>query len=401
MKLVYFDCTSGAAGDMIVAALLDAGAHFERLRDALATLAVGGYELDFREVFRAGLRASRFDVKLIESQVPRTLSEVLAVINAGNLSRSARQRAQRIFERLAAAEAAVHGRGIDEVHFHEVGAVDAIIDVCGAAVCLEEIGADRITASPLALGGGTASTAHGTIAVPAPAVLELVQGVPCYGGGGDMELTTPTGAAILTTICDTFGPMPRMSPVCVGCGAGSRDVPGRANILRAVIGEGLREAGSERRVRVIETNIDDMSPELVGHLTEQLLELGVLDVFTTPVSMKKGRPGILVTVLVDDRLEDKAQELLFNETTTFGVRSYEVERKTLERRTVKVMTPFGDVRVKVGLAGDRVCSVSPEYEDCRKAALARGVPLKEVYAAAAWAAGKEGLDTSVRPDCKD
>jgi len=401
MKLVYFDCGSGAAGDMIVAALLDAGADFAHLEEALATLPVGGYALDLHEVSRGGLRARRFEVTTDESRTHRRLSDILAIIDAGKLTDRAAKTARDVFRRLADAEASVHGEPASEVHFHEVGAVDAIVDICGAAICLDEIDPDRIVGSPLALGGGVALTAHGEIPIPAPAVLELTRGVPCYGGTSDWELTTPTGAAILTTVCDEFGPMPSMKPVSTGCGAGSRQIPGRANVLRAVIGETEENRPSTGFIWVLETNLDDMTPELTGYVAGRLLESGALDVFTTPVAMKKGRPGVLLTVLVEDELKAKAEELLFAETTTFGIRCHRVERATLHRRTVMVETAFGEVGVKVGSAGGRVLSVSPEFEDCANAARAAGVPLKRVYAAARCAASAGGLSADAGKDHTD
>ncbi|HEY8231294.1 MAG: nickel pincer cofactor biosynthesis protein LarC [Vicinamibacterales bacterium] len=386
-RLVYFDCASGAAGDMLLGAAVDLGLPLERLRDELARLPVQGYRLETERVSRSGLAATKVHVRLDgEDKTHRHLRHVLEIIDGSTLDTAVKEKAAALFRRLADAEAAVHGTSPEKVHFHEVGALDSIVDVVGGVIALRSLGAERFVSSPLNLGTGTVTMSHGTFPVPPPATARLVTGVPVYGDG-EGELVTPTGALLVTGHATEYGPLPAMRIEASGHGAGSRDTRGRPNVLRLIVGQ--EDARAEGRVLVLETEVDDAAPQLLGPLLEQLLTAGALDAFFTPVQMKKGRPGVLVTVLAPPDRREAIEELLFRETTTLGVRRQEWLRTELERETATVATPYGPVRVKVGRRGTVVYNAWPEFEDCQRLAAEAGVPVKEVLAAAlaAWRSG--------------
>ena len=390
-RLVYFDCASGASGDMLLGALVDLGLPIDSLRQELAKLPLGGYRLEARAVDRSGLRATKVDVLIEGQDTPhhhdahphghdhRGLRDILDLIGRSTLDTAVKERAAALFRRLAEAEAAVHGTSPEEVQFHEVGAVDSIVDIVGGVCGLAWLGADGFAASALNVGTGAVTMSHGTFPVPPPATARLLNGVPVYGAG-EGELLTPTGALLVTAYATTYGPLPPVRLEGVGHGAGSRDTPGRPNVLRIIVGE--EAAGASERVLVLETEIDDMPAQLCGPLMDHLLAAGALDVFYTAVQMKKGRPGLLVTVLCDPSRREALEEVLFTETTTLGVRRQEWERTALERDRVTVETVHGTVAIKRGRRGGRVYNAQPEFEDCRRIAEARGVPVKEVWAAA-------------------
>lgn len=389
MTVAYFDCFSGAAGDMIVASLVDAGADAAGLKEQLASLRLTGVSISIEKINKQGFSATRFHVRLDEN-VPRPhrhLADVLAIIGGSGLRDAVKQRSAQVFERLAQAEAAVHGTTVDRVHFHEVGAEDAIVDIVGAVVALELLGVHRIICSPIPTGSGTVRCDHGVLPVPAPATAELLKGVPIAASDETHELTTPTGAALLTTLADGFGPVEPMTIKSIGYGAGTREGKTRPNILRVLIGQATDDAEIDE-VTVVEANVDDASPELIGHCMERLFNKGALDVFVVPIQMKKSRPGVLLTVLCTRDRIAAMERVLFAETTTFGVRRHEVRRTKLSRRYEAIKTPFGTVRMKIGEL-DGVVTASPEFEDCREAALRHDVSLREVMAAAraAWSAG--------------
>jgi len=386
MRCIYFDCSSGASGDMIVGALLDAGLPLKTLREELGRLQLPGYRVKAARVKRRGIAGTKFDV-VIETRrhEHRRLKDVLDIVRRSTLSERVQQDVERVFRRLAQAEAFVHGTTAEEATFHEVGAVDSIVDVVGAVVGLEQLDIAQVAVSALATGSGFVECEHGRFPVPAPAVAELLKGFPITSGEIEMELTTPTGAAVLTTLGGHFGKMPSMTVESVGYGAGARDPAEMPNLLRVVIGETPVRAESDR-VWVLETNIDDMSSELFEVLFERLFAAGALDVFTTAIQMKKGRPAVKLSVLAPEELRSRAEEIIFRETTTFGIRAYEVERRKLERQSVRVRTKFGEVRVKLGRLGGELLTASPEYEDCRRAAARGGIALKEVYEEARRAA---------------
>lgn len=387
MKIAYFDCFCGAGGDMIVAALIGAGADADALREGLESLGIGGYALAIAPVKKQGFAATRFHVELEtpDKQPHRHLQQIVGIINDSTLPAPVKGKAVRIFERLAKAEAKVHGTTVEQVHFHEVGAVDAIVDVVGAVLALQQLGVERIVCSPIPTGSGTITCDHGTIPIPAPATAELLIGVPLAACDEVGELITPTAAAVLTTLADEFGPMPGMTVTSIGYGAGTRDGEKRANVLRVLIGR-LGTEGEADEIAVLEANLDDASPELVGHCMDRLLSEGALDVYTVPIHMKKSRTGLLLTVLCRHEQTPMMERIIFAETTTFGVRRHSVTRAKLRRRHESVDTPFGSVRMKVGERSG-IVTASPEFEDCKAAALRHNVPLREVIAAAntAWA----------------
>ena len=400
MRAVYFDCFAGVSGDMIIGAQFDLGADLESMKQQLSSLALDGYDITSHRVERSGIAATKFDVELNETGQPeRTLADIRAIIARSSVTDHVKEHAIRVFERLAEAEAHVHWTTPDKVHFHEVGAVDSIIDIVGAMIGFELLGIERFFCSPLRLGSGSVNTEHGQLPVPAPATAELLRSVPVYAGELEGEFVTPTGAAIVATLCEEFGPLPRMKITRIGYGAGSRNPDGFPNALRLLLGE-IEESDEQRSIDdktqtkvyatseaiiVIECNIDDMNPQVYGFVMERAFALGALDVFITPVQMKKDRPGALLTVLSKSETVEVLIEMLLAETTTLGVRYYEVNRRVLERTIETVHTHYGPVRIKVARDGARTLHFQPEYEDCARVALAARVSFLEVHAAAAAA----------------
>ncbi len=391
MRIAYFDCFSGISGDMVLGALVDTGVSVDALRHELAKLPVSGYELEAREVRRAGLRGCKLDVKLVEAAHSHgtTLASINRIIDESTLSDRVKETSKRIFQRLIEAEARAHGVAPEEAHLHEAGGIDALVDIIGAVVGMELLEVDEVHASAIAVGGGTIRVAHGTLPVPAPATAELLKEVPIVPGEVEAELTTPTGAAIVTTLASSFGLVPPGMIEKIGYGAGARDFEAGPNLLRLLLLQPQASATVDS-VWVLETNLDDLSPEIVAYVSERLFALGAIEVFSQVVQMKKGRTGVLLSVLTDDAHKCELEEALFAETTTFGVRSYRVGRAKLAREIIEVEMELGKVKVKVGRRDGRVVSRSPEYEDCRRLAAARGVPLKEVYRQALLAVAKYG-----------
>jgi uncharacterized protein (TIGR00299 family) protein len=378
MTLAYFDCFSGISGDMVLGALVDAGVSVDVLRTELAKLGLPGYEIKAETVKRAGFVATRVHVMLDDREQPaRHLSDIRKLIEGSALSASIQEKSISIFERLARAEATVHGTTPDKVHFHEVGAVDAVVDIVGSVIGLALLGVTSVAASPINLGSGSIKTSHGTLPVPAPAAAELLKGVPSYGTSIPFELTTPTGTAILSSLDPEFGPMPPMKIRRIAHGAGGKEIADQPNVLRLIIGEPAA-AYEEDSSLVIETNIDDMNPQVYDYLIETLMVRGAQDAYLTPIIMKKGRPAILLTVLADRSRANELLDTIFRETTSIGVRIREVGRKKLSREVREVETPYGKVRVKISRRGDEVLTVTPEYEDCRRLAEDRNIPLKQV-----------------------
>ncbi|MBN1917079.1 MAG: nickel pincer cofactor biosynthesis protein LarC [Verrucomicrobia bacterium] len=387
MRVAHFDCFSGISGDMVLGAFVDAGLPASTLRRELKKLPLAGYTIGVEKVSRNHMSGTQVRIRVAKSakQPHRHLGHIVELINGSGLLERVKADATGIFTRLGEAEAAVHGVSIEKVHFHEVGAVDSILDIVGAAVAIEQLGIERVTSSPLALGSGTVKIAHGEIPVPVPATMKLLQGVPVYQSGIMQEMVTPTGAAIVTHYASSFAGVPAMTVRSVGYGAGTRTIEGRPNLLRVVIGDAEETALAEA-MDVIETNIDDMTPELLGAAFERLFEAGALDAYITPLVMKKNRPGHLVTVLCDPAKTAALIELMLTETTTFGVRTYHTQKHCLARESKTVKTAYGPVDVKVGLLGGRPVKAAPEYESCRKAAKAKSIPLRTVFAAAEAAA---------------
>lgn len=426
MKTIYFDCFSGASGDMLLGALLDVGLDVEFLREELGKLPIDGYRIETRRVERSALSALKVDVVVgdrIEGPGgavyehghghthdhghdhghdhtqghdhahPHShdhahdagsmhLGQILAIIEASTLSQLTKDRATRAFQRLGDAEARAHGTTPDAVHFHEVGAVDALVDVVGSMVAFELLGIERFLCSPLNVGGGTVTFSHGVYPVPGPATAELLRGVPIYSGAVQKELVTPTGAAVLTTVVESFGPLPSIVVDRIGYGAGTRDVPRHPNVLRAMIGETASASAGADRIVVIEATLDDTTPEVIGYVIEAALAEGALDAYATPAQMKKNRLGVTLTLLVGRHELDRFSRLVFRETTTIGLRHREVSRRVLDRQRVLVETSVGPIHMKVARLDGDVVNAAPEYDDCSEAAVRTGVPLKTVQALA-------------------
>jgi pyridinium-3,5-bisthiocarboxylic acid mononucleotide nickel chelatase len=380
MTLAYFDCFSGISGDMTLGALVDAGVSPDALRSELRRLDLSGYELASGKVVRSGIAAVKVNV-VVDRDGPasfRRLSDIVRLIESSSLSPSVKEKSVRIFRRLADAEAKAHGTTPDEVHFHETGATDAVVDIVGSVIGLELLNVSGIIASPINVGSGTARSEHGLLPIPAPATAELLAGIPIYQTAADFELTTPTGAAIISTLSRSFGLLPQMKIGRIAYGAGDGDFPGRPNVLRLMIGEPAQDYYMEDSAVLIETNIDDMNPQLYDHIVEKLMGAGALDAFLTPVIMKKGRPAVLLTALADRPRADALLDVIFRESTSIGVRMREVIRKKLAREIREVETPFGAIRVKVSRRGDELLSATPEYEDCKRLADEKKAPLKVV-----------------------
>jgi uncharacterized protein (TIGR00299 family) protein len=386
MRTLYFDCFAGASGDMILGALIAAGAEPDVFTQQLSLLGVTGYKIDFETVDRSGISATYARVQTSHEHAHRHLSDILKIIYDSRLSDNVKDCAAKIFSRLAEAEARVHHEPVEQVHFHEVGALDAIIDVVGAAIGFELLKIDRFVSSSLHVGSGTVEMDHGRYPVPPPAVAELLKGVPFYSTNILGELVTPTGAAIITTVCADYGPIPQMKLEQTGYGAGTREYENFPNALRILIGEEASGRASaeaaDERLWMIETNMDDISPQILGHVMERAFDLGALDCYFTSVQMKKNRPGVLLSILCRDEQRATLSELLFSETTTLGIRAYEVERRALERRIVTVETQYGPIDVKVAQLNGHVVKEMPEYEQCRRAAREANVPLRVVEEAA-------------------
>jgi uncharacterized protein (TIGR00299 family) protein len=378
MKTLYFDCFAGASGDMILGALVAAGVDKAKLLEQLSLLKVDGFAVDFVTVEKSGLSALHARVQTAHEHKHRHLSHIRTIIQDSQLSDSVKQRAIAIFTKLAEAEARVHNEPVEQVHFHEVGALDAIVDVVGAAICFDLLEVDHFVCSPIHVGSGTVEMAHGRFPVPPPAVTELLKGVPFYSTDLKGELLTPTGAAIITTVCNEYGPIPQMRVEYTGYGAGTREYEKFPNVLRVMIGEVDSGGVTDEKLWMIETNLDDVSSQILGYVMERAFELGARDCYFTPVQMKKNRPGVLLSILAEADRKIELMELIFTETTTLGIRTYEVTRRALDREMVKVQTPYGPIDVKVAKLNGRVVNEMPEFEQCREAAQKAGVALKEV-----------------------
>ncbi|MBN1220947.1 MAG: nickel pincer cofactor biosynthesis protein LarC [Anaerolineae bacterium] len=387
MKIAYFDCIAGASGDMILGALVDAGLPEETLGGRLAALHLDDFDLKCYRVDKNGFSATKIDV-LVKDDVPaRHLPDIEAIMQASDLSGAIKAQAIAIFRRMGEVEAGIHGTTLDHVHLHELGGVDAIVDVVGALVGLEELGVERIVSSPLPLGRGFVKGAHGQIPLPAPATVGLLKGVPIVGSELEIELVTPTGAALLSSLAAEFGPIPAMTLTGTGFGAGGRDLP-IPNVLRLLLGEAdALPVTMQETLVMLETNIDDLNPEFYDHVMGRLFAAHALDVFLSPIQMKKNRPATLLRVLCQPNDTEILMKILFAETSTLGIRQQMVERHCLPRVIETVETPYGPVRVKVA-QGDGWTKVAPEYDDCRRLAEAHGLSLREVYRAAEMAAVK-------------
>lgn len=386
-KILLLEPVSGISGDMMIGALLDLGYSFEKLRDKLDLLPLKGYQLSAEKCVRSGIQATKFDVQAGHSHHHRSFGDIRQMIESSGLGDWVKEKSIGAFRRLAEAEGKVHGQLPEKVHFHEVGAVDSIIDIVGTMIAVEAFLPVRVVSSPINVGQGTLECQHGIYPVPAPATQELLTNIPIFSNSVTGELTTPTGATLLATLVDKFEVRPAMKIMASGYGAGTRQTPGNANVLRISLGVELAEAAAspEEQVAVMDATIDDMSPQIYGYFQEKALEAGALDVYSTPIQMKKNRPGQKITCVCAIADVDRLAELIFCETTTIGVRYTIARRKTLRREFLQVQTRFGAVAMKISLLDGRPVNFVPEFEDCRRLAAEKGVALKEVQAAAVHA----------------
>ncbi|MHB9038698.1 MAG: nickel pincer cofactor biosynthesis protein LarC [Armatimonadota bacterium] len=393
MRIAYFDCFAGISGDMTLGALVDAGANFEKLKCELQKLGVKDYELYLSKVVQRGISATDIDVRIQHHQHDhhhgRSFTQIKQTIEQSGLPEGVKTRSVAIFKRLGEAEANIHGKNIDKIHFHEVGGVDAIVDIVGACICLDMLGIEKVYSSPIPTFHGTVEIAHGTFPLPAPATIELLKDAPWRELGIEGEIVTPTGAAILAELSESFGPMPAMTTRSIGYGAGKKDF-GIPNVLRVMIGESegaaFRDKGIPKQqhgeVAVLETNIDDLSPQIYEVVMERLFAAGALDVYLTPIQMKKNRPATLLSIICASEDITKMSDILFEETSTIGIRIDMRARMCLPREIVTVSTKFGEIKLKVARRNGEAINVQPEYEDCKSAAAKHGVPVKMVRDAA-------------------
>jgi uncharacterized protein (TIGR00299 family) protein len=396
IMLAYFDCFSGISGDMTLAAMIDLGIPADWLQNELSRLPLSGFQMNATPVVRNGIQATGVSIDIQESSRSRNLKDIKALLLECDLSDEVKSRSVTVFERLARAEATIHGCALAEVHFHEVGGVDAIVDIVGTALCIEKLGISEIMSSPLPLGSGFVDCQHGRLPVPSPATVEILKGVPVYGTDVNCELVTPTGAAIIASLAQAYGRMPAMQVQKTGYGAGQRELNDRPNLLRIIAGTPAESTAgmSSDQIMVLEACIDDMNPEFFGFIMERLFTDGALDVYWLPVHMKKNRPGTLIQVLCQDADRDRLIQRLLSETTSLGVRYYRTARKRLAREQVVIQTSFGETPVKRVRELDGSERLVPEYDVCREIALKRNLPLRGVYetiareAAASQAAGK-------------
>ena len=388
MRIAYLDCFSGVSGDMLLGAFVACGLPLSALQEGIPAL---GLEWRQERVRRKSLVATQIRIEAPATVFPRAYRDIIALLHRAALPEQLRRQSLAVFGRLAEAEAALHGCAPEQVHFHELGACDTIADIVGCCIALQRLGIEELHCSALNLGSGTVQTEHGLLPVPAPATAELLKGVPVYSSGIPHELVTPTGAALVATLAKSFGPIPPLKIEAVGYGAGSKDLSAVPNVLRVILGETTGAESSPERLVMLEANVDDMNPQLCGFFAERAFSLGALDVFFSPVQMKKNRPGVLLSVLCRPEQRDAVTELFFEETTTLGVRGHEVFRRALEREWMPVATPYGEVRVKVSRQDGHIQNFSPEFEDCRRLAAASDVPLKKVLQEAAFAFWRKHL----------
>ena len=377
MRAAYFNCFSGISGDMVLAALLDLGWPLKELERELNKLDLFNYQIEAEKVAKQGIISTQIKMRIKEGKKERTLKDILSILDKSKLEEKIKERSRAVFIRLASVEAKIHGKSVQEVHLHELGGLDTIIDVVGAVAGMKYLGIEKVYSSSLPLGKGFLKCSHGTLPVPAPATLELLKGVPVYGSNIEAELVTPTGAAIISTLAENFGQMPPMKIDNIGYGAGQRDLP-IPNLLRVSLGI-LKNAYEEDVVSLIQTNIDDMNPEFYEHIADRLFNEGALDVFLTPIQMKKTRPATMLSVITGEEKTERMLELIFDETTTLGVRISKIKRRKLNQESRKVATKYGKIEVKIGKLNGIIKNISPSYKECRKIASRLNIPLKEVY----------------------
>jgi len=384
MRAAYFDCFSGISGDMVLGALVDLGWPVEELKRELDKLDLFGYRIEAKKVAKRGILSTQIKIRVKEGKKERKLEDILSILDKSKLEEKVKERSRAIFTKLASVEAKIHGKSPQKIHFHELGGLDTIIDVVGAVAGMNYLGVEKVYSSPLPLGKGFVKCSHGILPVPAPATLELLKEIPVYGSDIEAELVTPTGAAIISNLAENFGQMPPMKIEHIGYGAGQRDLT-IPNLLRVSIGV-IRKAYEEDVVSLIQTNIDDMNPELYEHVVDRLFHEGALDVFLTPIQMKRTRPATMLSVIAGQEKMEKMLEIIFDETTTLGIRISKIKRRKLNRENQKVSTKYGEIEVKIGKHDGVVKNISPSYEECRKIATHLKIPLKKVYQEAKQAA---------------
>ncbi|MCX6261643.1 MAG: nickel pincer cofactor biosynthesis protein LarC [Bacteroidia bacterium] len=380
MKVLCYDCFSGISGDMNLGAMIDLGIDILYLRSELGKLNLNGWELVAEKAQRHGITGTIVTVRqTVHEHAHRHLSDIEKIISGSSLPEVVKQLSMKIFKKIATAEAAIHGIDIEEVHFHEVGAIDSIIDIAGAAICFNALNVGAVYVSEVELGGGFVNCDHGKLPVPAPATAEIIKGIPVRTGGVDFEATTPTGAAILSVLGTEFGSVSHVKIEKTGYGVGHKDHPAIPNLLRVHLGETSETEGSGHKAILIESNIDDMNPEFYDHISDRLFKAGASDVYCSQIIMKKGRPGVVLNVICEQGLEDMIKEIIFTESTTLGIRTFDFRKDTLAREFGKLNTVYGEVTVKRSFYKGKEVSVKPEYEECRKIASERNIPVKEVY----------------------
>ncbi len=384
MKSLYFDCFSGVSGDMILGALVDSGVDLETIKSELEKLNLLGYSLKAYKTKRGQISGTKVDVELAETQNDphhhgRHLSSIKKIIEESNLSKEVKKRSLNVFQKIGVAEAEIHNIPLEKVHFHEVGALDSIVDIVGSVAGIVSLKADKIYASAINTGEGMVKCDHGTMPVPAPATVKLLEGIPCYSSGVKKELATPTGVAILNEMVDEFGSLPPLKIQGSGFGAGGHEIESTPNLLRLIVGEMGEVKGSAGNMIMVETNIDDMNPEFYDHISQRLFDAGAVDVFSASILMKKNRPAQKLSILAPSIDFQKIQKIVFEESTTFGLRYYPVDRAILDRKNVNVETVYGSVNVKIGSLNGEVLQIAPEYEDCKILAKQMQVPLKQIY----------------------
>ena len=377
MEIAYFDCFSGISGDMILGSLIDLGLDIEYLKNEFKKINLSGYEINAEKIKKRDISCIKVNITVKDKQKHRSLKEINALIDKSELNPEVKKKSKDIFLKLAKAESKVHNIDIDKIHFHEIGAIDSILDIIGAVIGLDKLNLKKIYCSTIPVGRGFVKSAHGKLPIPAPATSELLKGIPTYSTKVEGELVTPTGAAIITSLTNNFGEMPLIQIEKIGYGAGKSDFD-HPNLLRIFVGESLENYDTDV-VNVIEVNIDDMNPEYYEVVFEKLLKNGALDVYLTNIQMKKNRPGIKLSIITPLEITNQLTDIIFNETTTFGIRIYKTHRKKLFVEKVKVKTKYGEITIKIGKTKDEIKLISPEYEDCKKLAQENNVSLKEIY----------------------
>jgi uncharacterized protein (TIGR00299 family) protein len=382
MVTAYIDCVAGASGDMLLGALVDAGLSVDELENKLASLHLSGFQLEIQQVQKNHIRAIQMKVAVTDEKTERHLPEILEIIHNSDLPVEIQTKADRVITLLGEIEARIHTMELNQVHLHELGGIDTIVDVVGFILGLDLLNIEELIVSPLPLGRGFVPSSHGKIPIPAPATLELLKGIPVYGLEIDKELVTPTGAALLTSLASSFGPIPPMEISVVGYGAGSRDLP-IPNFLRVLMGKReIHHSAQAEQLILLETNIDDMNPEIYEHLMDRLFKTGALDVTFIPLHMKKNRPGIMLQVLTHPEISQSLKNIIYDETTTLGIRQHWIERECLKRRFETVETKYGPIRIKIADLGEGRIKYSPEYEDCKTLALKHNLPIQDIMKAA-------------------